>query len=161
MGFFKKAIESLLELEGGYSDHPEDPGGKTKYGISQRSYPELDIENLALEDAIQIYKRDFWDKAGISLLKNEAIAIKAFQTAVWMGPYWSLRCLQRALIATGRVVVPDGILGPVTAASANGADPVVLLAAYKSEVAGRVRELVARNPKLGVFEKGWLRRAYS
>lgn len=53
---------SILEVEGGYVNHPNDPGGETKYGISKRAYPNLDIRNLTPEAALAIYRRDYWDK---------------------------------------------------------------------------------------------------
>ena len=49
----------IVELEGGYVNHPSDPGGETKYGISKRAYPDLDIANLTVEDACKIYERDY------------------------------------------------------------------------------------------------------
>jgi lysozyme family protein len=51
----------VLELEGGYVDNPADPGGATKYGISQRAYPHLDIYNLTRAEAIEIYRNDYWN----------------------------------------------------------------------------------------------------
>src|SRR5690606_28008981 len=54
---FRRAVEVVLKHEGGYVNNPSDPGGETKYGISKRSYPELDIANLTQEDAIAIYYR--------------------------------------------------------------------------------------------------------
>ena len=52
-------LKRILGHEGGLSDNPKDPGGLTKWGISQRSYPHLDIRNLKVEEAVEIYKRDF------------------------------------------------------------------------------------------------------
>ncbi len=59
---WEKAISFVLKWEGGYSNDPYDSGGETKYGISKRSYPNLDIKNLTLEQAKEIYKRNYWDK---------------------------------------------------------------------------------------------------
>jgi len=59
---FNKAIKFILNAEGGYVNHPKAPGGETKYGISKKSYPNYDIKNLTEEEAITIYKRDFWDR---------------------------------------------------------------------------------------------------
>jgi lysozyme family protein len=56
------AIRTLLEVEGGYVNHPTDPGGETKFGISKRSYPTLDIPHLTRDDAARIYRRDYWDR---------------------------------------------------------------------------------------------------
>ena len=55
-------IRQVIELEGGYVNHPADKGGATKYGISQKTYPGLDIKNLSQRDAIKIYYNDWWCK---------------------------------------------------------------------------------------------------
>lgn len=75
MSDFARCIEFVLAEEGGTVNDPHDPGGLTKYGISQRSYPDVDILRLTLDDATAIYRRDYWDKirgdelpAGIDLL---------------------------------------------------------------------------------------------
>lgn len=63
------AIKFVLEHEGGYSNNPNDPGGETNFGISKRSYPELDIKNLTVFEAGQIYRKDYWDKIGGDFLE--------------------------------------------------------------------------------------------
>jgi len=52
-------IDHVLKVEGGYVHDPNDPGGETKYGISKRSYPDLDIANLTRDEAAAIYERDY------------------------------------------------------------------------------------------------------
>lgn len=64
MSDFDKAFEIVIGHEGGYVDNPRDPGGRTKYGISQRSYPKLDIKNLTLDQAKQIYFDNYWKASG-------------------------------------------------------------------------------------------------
>ena len=59
---FDRIIEFTLQEEGGYVNNPADPGGMTKYGISKRSYPNLDIANLTIDQAKAIYERDFWNQ---------------------------------------------------------------------------------------------------
>ena len=61
---FSRALAFVLAHEGGYVNHPDDPGGETKYGISKRSYPKLDIKSLTKRQAADIYKRDYWDRTG-------------------------------------------------------------------------------------------------
>lgn len=61
---FPKAFELTVGLEGNYSDDPLDPGGKTRYGISQVYNPEVDVKNLTLEKAKDIYYRKYWIPAG-------------------------------------------------------------------------------------------------
>lgn len=56
------AVRTLLIAEGGYVHDPRDSGGETKYGISKRSYPHLDIPNLTPDDAAAIYRKDYWER---------------------------------------------------------------------------------------------------
>ena len=62
MELFDKAMNFVGLMEGGYVNDPIDKGGETKYGISKRSYPNLDIKNLTKEQAREIYYKDFWLK---------------------------------------------------------------------------------------------------
>lgn len=59
---FDTAFDLLLTptYEGGYSNDLRDPGGETKYGISKRSYPHLDIKTLTRAQVKPIYRADFW-----------------------------------------------------------------------------------------------------
>ena len=59
---FSKVIKMVLEHEGGYVNHPSDPGGETKYGISKRAYPEVNIAELTEEDAEELYFNDYWSR---------------------------------------------------------------------------------------------------
>ena len=61
METFDRCIRAVLSEEGGLSDHQQDPGGLTKYGISRRAYPDLDIRRLTMDDVIEIYRRDYWN----------------------------------------------------------------------------------------------------
>lgn len=65
---WEKAIGFVLRWEGGYANNPNDPGGETNYGISKRSYPDLDIRNLTRDQAIAIYERDYWHRSGAANL---------------------------------------------------------------------------------------------
>lgn len=82
---FDRAFEIVVGVEGGYVDDPRDPGGETKFGISKRSYPALDIKNLTLDQARDIYLHDYWLKAGCDQLVDDAMAILIFDAAVNMG----------------------------------------------------------------------------
>jgi lysozyme family protein len=79
-----KAVDFVLSIEGGYVHDPSDPGGETKYGISKRSYPSLDIPSLTVEDAKSIYKRDYWDRCNCDHLER-GMDIAVFDCAVNMG----------------------------------------------------------------------------
>ena len=158
---FEHAVSFVLAHEGGYSNDIDDDGGETKFGISKRIYPDLDINALTVEQAKAIYKRDFWEPQLYKDIKNVNLATKVFDLAVNMGSNWAHRLVQRSLRATGQDILEDGILGPMTLAAINKADLTDLLAALKSEAAGYYRTLAATKPKRAKFLKGWLKRAYA
>jgi lysozyme family protein len=164
-GEFLAAVTRVLDDEGGYCANPADSGGATKFGISSREYPDLDVAALTRDDAIAIYYRDYWMRVGLDRLPP-AIAAKTFDLAVNIGAGAAVRCLQRALRACGRRVAEDGVLGAATAAAASSADLSALLAALRSEAAGYYRTLAAleRGRRPGSdreFLDGWLNRAYA
>lgn len=161
MSLFEIAIIPVLEHEGGYVNDPKDPGGETKFGISKRSYPDVDIANLTKDQAIEIYRRDFWDKFKYGYINDQRVATKVFDLAVNMGGSRANKIAQRALRACEWPVVDDGIIGDTSLNAINNVSPDRLLAAIRSEAAGRYRYLVARNSDLNKFLNGWLKRAYT
>lgn len=162
MSWFDKAFEYVLGHEGGYVNDPLDPGGKTKFGISSRTYPDLDIANLSVCQAKEIYKEDWWVLYGYDRINDFAVATKVFDLAVNIGPSPAHKILQRALHATGqRHVTVDGLIGPQTLAAFEKVDLLGLMAAIKAEAAWHYRNLVQRRPELQRFINGWLNRAYS
>lgn len=82
---FERAFDIVVGAEGGYVNDPQDPGGETNFGISKRSYPTVDIKNLTLPQARDIYLRDYWRKAGCDSLASEAMGILIFDCAVNQG----------------------------------------------------------------------------
>ena len=86
MDNFSLALPFVLRWEGGdkYTNDPVDPGGETKYGISKRAYPDVDIKSLTKEEATLIYQRDYWEKAGCSKMEKQ-LAIVVFDAAVNCG----------------------------------------------------------------------------
>lgn len=115
---FNKAFNRLISHEGGYSDDSRDPGNwtggqvgrgelkGTKFGIASNSYGHLDIKNLTLEQAKQIYKRDFWDILGDA---HSAIKFQLFDASVNHGRGNAIRFLQRAVN-----VADDGQWGSIS-----------------------------------------------
>jgi lysozyme family protein len=92
---FKKGFQFILKWEGGYVNDPDDPGGETKYGISKRAYPHLDIANLKMIDAVYIYYNDYWAKAGCSELEYPYNVV-VFDTAVNCGVGRALKWLKQS-----------------------------------------------------------------
>ena len=60
---FEKSLDFVFRWEGGISNDSDDPGGETKFGISARSHPDIDITQLTKRDAIETYRRDYWPVA--------------------------------------------------------------------------------------------------
>src|SRR5690606_31473517 len=158
---FLRAVEVVLDHEGGYVNDPRDPGGETKYGISKRSYPDLDIASLTREQAAEIYYRDWWQRYGYGRLQDEAVATKLLDMAVNMGPAAAHRLLQEALVFLDNPVAVDGIIGPQTVAATNKADPKRLLQVLRWMAAHHYYRIAAQRPQSRAFLIGWLRRAYS
>jgi len=105
---FDKAFELVIGAEGGYSNDKRDPGGETMYGISKRQYPDLDIKNLSLQHAKEIYYRDYWTPIEACRL-NERLAIYYFDCAVNQGVPTAKKLMQKHCR-----VAPDGIIGNAT-----------------------------------------------
>jgi len=81
---FQLAIVFTSKWEGGYVNDPADPGGETKYGISKRSYPDVDIKALTREEANRIYYNDYWLKSGADKLDKD-LALVFFDACVNVG----------------------------------------------------------------------------
>src|ERR1700693_522006 len=161
---FTLAVTRVLANEGGYVRLASDPGGATKFGISQRDYPKVNITELTREEAVAIYFRDFWNSGRYTELPD-AIAIKLFDLSINIGPAHAVRCLQRALRSCEIAVAEDGALGDASIAAAKRANGETLLAALRSEAAGYYRAMAevavskGENGDAG-FLTGWLNRAY-
>jgi len=148
---FAAAFEMVIGHEGGLVDNPADPGGLTKFGISQRSYPSEDIRNLTLERAQEIYQRDYWAPLKADQLPN-ALALCLFDMAVNAGVGQAVRTLQKAI-----EVHVDGIMGPGTLGKALSLPEKILVAYMQAE---RVLFLVSL-PTFKEFGRGWTRRVIS
>lgn len=158
---FEQIITNVLKNEGGYINDPTDMGGETNFGISKRSYPDVDIKNLTSDQAKTIYKFDFWDKQQYNNIDNIIIAAKIFDLSVNMGASKANILIQRALRSVGRKVNEDGILGIATLNAINVTSSTELLAALRSEAAGYYRSIVASKKEQSKYLNGWLNRAYA
>ncbi|KQC03133.1 MAG: hypothetical protein APR55_07045, partial [Methanolinea sp. SDB] len=143
--------------EGGYVNDPDDPGGETKFGISRKRYPDLDIRNLTREQAIQIYRRDYWLANSYDLIQDLDVAAKIFDLAVNIGPPAANKILQKSINATkaGACLEVDGIVGPKSLSSLNyHMNPAYLMAAIRLAAVNHYLSL--GQPK---YLAGWIRRA--
>tara|TARA_B100001079_G_C16290903_1_gene460932 strand:+ start:237 stop:908 length:672 start_codon:yes stop_codon:yes gene_type:complete len=152
---FDDIIEVVLEHEGGYVNDPKDPGGETKYGVSKRAYPDVDIKGLTIEGAKEIYKRDYWDKNKVDTVPSKLKHIY-FDMAVNMGKGRAVRILQEAANGKNKNKIDvDGGLGPATRRALEGVE-LERVRAYRVKY---YANLVKRKPDLGKFYFGWFRRS--
>lgn len=160
MSVIFEAVEKyIVTVEGGYIRDIDDPGGATKYGISQRAYPDLDVVNLTIDQAYKIYERDYWDRYHIGAFKTQDIANKVMLGLINMGDHEVILCLQRAINRCGLFVNIDGILGSLTITAANAAPQFWLLDCLRIEYSKFYLNLVSQRPALIKFFDGWIRRA--
>lgn len=158
---FDEVIQYVLEDEGGYVDHPSDPGGATNMGITRRTladwrgvvpYTKLDkseVKNLTKAEAKAIYKARYWDVIKGDLLPS-GIDYAVFDFALHSGPAKAVNTLQRLV-----GVEVDGLLGNKTlAAVAQRGDLMTLLVSYQDARMKFLQGLSA----FGVFGKGWMNR---
>ncbi len=157
---FDKALGFALRWEGGFSDHPNDPGGRTMKGVTQRTYDAWlarqgrvshDVRDIPDTDVDAIYEDGYWRTARCPDLRADLDLVQ-FDTAVNMGPNRAVKMLQAA------VGVPaDGGFGPITRAACDDCHPPDAVARYCDIREQLYRKLAAR-PGQHVFLKGWLNR---
>lgn len=145
---FNQAFDLLLKHEGGYSDHAADPGGKTRYGVTERvaranGYAG-DMRDLPLDFAKGVYRRAYWDAVRADALPP-ALRFHVFDAAVNSGPVQAAKWLQEAAGVTA-----DGKIGPQTLAAA----AKVTAAQYSAK---RLRFMTGLSTWAN-FGKGWARR---
>ena len=145
---FDAAFKALIDHEGGYVNHPKDPGGETQFGITKRSYPHLNIRDLTLDDARAIYRRDFWDRLQCDALPLAA-RFQVFDAAVNSGPGNAARWLQAAA-----GVAQDGLIGPATRQAVDAMHPAALVARFN---AARLLSMTSLST-WPTFGRGWARR---
>ena len=158
---FQVSLPFVLRWEGGFVDHPNDPGGRTNKGITQKVYDAWRVRQglasrdvLHLEDAeVQvIYESGYWLPPRCDRLPTRLDLVQ-LDTAVNMGVGRAVRFLQKAV---GAAV--DGKFGSNTLQAVEARDADVTIAAYCGEREAYYRRLAAQNPKMAVFLKGWLNR---
>lgn len=149
---FDEAFHHLLGHEGAYSNHPNDPGGETMWGITkvvarENGYEGL-MKDLPVETAKVIYKAKYWNAVRAEELPP-VLRYAVFDAAVNSGPGTSIRWLQEAVGAT-----PDGVLGPKTLAAINELNPDGVL----RRMLGKRLRAMTNMRGWPSFSAGWARR---
>lgn len=149
---FDACLEAVLAHEGDYADSSADPGGKTRFGITEAvaraAGYEGEMHALPLSLARDIYRRRYWDALDADALPL-ALRYCMFDAAVTSGVRQSVLWLQRAL-----GVRADGVLGPVTLSALQSADPLLL----KSQLIAQRLRFMTTLPHWHAFSRGWSRR---
>lgn len=148
---FQKALSLVLKHEGGYSNHPKDPGGATNMGITQRVYTAFgggDVRGITHEDVAKIYKAQYWDHIRADELPT-GVDYAVFDFAVNSGPARAAKYLQGVLGVT-----QDGHIGEITLAAAGDADAGKVI----NELCDTRLAFMRRLKTWNTFGKGWSRR---
>ncbi len=149
---FDTAFERLIGHEGGYVDHPDDPGGETNWGITLRTAREAgytgSMRELTRAQAKEIYRTAYWGRARCDEYDG-AIAFQVFDAAVNHGIGNAIRFLQRAA-----GVADDGAVGPVTMAAIKAMTVTDVLARFNAARLTFYTNLTTW-PSFG---RGWARR---
>ncbi len=153
---FDACLKLTLQFEGGYVDHPADPGGATNLGITRRTLArwrgravsKSEVRSMSRQEAAEIYRAHYWDAVNGDDLPV-GIDAAVFDHAVNSGPSAAVRMLQQAL-----GFKPDGVIGSATMAFVRACDSEVLL----GELMKRRRSFLQRLKTFRVFGRGWTRR---
>jgi lysozyme family protein len=136
----------------GYVNIPTDRGGETKYGIAQNSNPNVNVRNLDLNGAMEVYFQNYWFRGKCDKLSPPVSSIH-FDGCVNHGIGRANKFLQRAL-----GVADDGVVGSGTLAAASAADALEVVQSIAKQREDFYRAIVNRDATQGVFLNGWLRR---
>jgi lysozyme family protein len=153
---FAPSLAHVLEHEGGWADHPKDPGGATMKGVTLATYSDwlgrqatkAELRAISDEHLRAIYKTRYWDAVQGDALPA-GLDYVVFDMAVNSGPRRAAQMLQSAVGVT-----PDGMIGPKTLAAVAAHDPGSLIAAFQRSRQHFLEAL----PTFATFGKGWARR---
>ena len=160
---YDHCLEMLLEHEGGFVNHPDDPGGITNLGVTKKVYEEWverevseqEMRDLTKEEVAPIYKRNYWDRCKCNSL-DSGVDFSIFDWAVNSGTGRAAKALQRIVGATedGPIAPSSVAIGPATLALVSNHSPEDLIEEIYSQ-----RQMFYES--LGTFDtfgRGWSRR---
>jgi lysozyme family protein len=172
MADFKRAAVRLGKWEGFgvYTNDPDDPGGGTVHGITMAVARRNDWRgpmcDMPLDFAMNIYKRNYWEPLSLDFFESQPIAEQLFQAGVNQGVGLWQKHLQYAVnqvVNKADIVKIDGNIGTQTISVVNmialcGDDKKLSEKIYELQE-NRYTDIIAKNPKLEKFRKGWHNRA--
>lgn len=161
---FDVSLTYVLAEEGGYGNHPKDPGGATNKGVIQREYnayrrnrglPQRSVKSIELPEVQEIYKKSYWDSIRADEIPS-GLDYCVFDYAVNSGPSQAIKTLQRAINSHGdRNIAVDGRIGDVTLEGAKSYDPKALI---EEVCGGRDTFYHSLKSLFPTFGKGWMSR---
>jgi lysozyme family protein len=152
MSNFQECLDLVLKSEGGWVNHPSDPGGETNLGVTKRvwveyvGHPVESLKKLTKDDVAPLYELKYWRPCYCEVLPR-GLDFVVFSMGVNAGPGRSVKLLQSAIGC-----VPDGVIGPRTReliSSSNGADIIKKFSTAR-------REYYQSLKTFPIFGKGWL-----
>lgn len=153
------AFETGGDKSGGYTNDPSDSGGETKWGISKRAHPELNIKALTFGEALKIYERQYYD-IDYDAIQSDRIAFKLWDMGVVMGKSTSVKLIQKAVKDCGKLIRVDGNCGPITVAAINSIDENLLYTKFIDRLEKRFKWIALTKPKNKKYLRGWLNRLH-
>lgn len=157
--FDSNIMKTIVDIEGGYVNDPDDPGGETKYGISKARYPNYDIKNLTISEAEIIYRRDFWDYYHLSGINSQNVANKILLALINMNPYDAITGFQEAICYL-KPIKRDGVIGAETIEAVNSLMQIgLLLELISLRYIKNYTNKVVQNRRKEKYFFGWVRRA--
>ena len=156
MSNYEKCLEIILHHEGGYVNHPKDPGGETNLGVTKRVYEEWggtkDMKDLTVEDVAPIYQKNYWNRVrGDGLPAGLDLCV--FDFGVNAGTGRSAKFLQRLVGTT-----VDGGIGPATLRAVNAYVQIEGIEATIDDFQKRRQEYYESLSTFETFGRGWTRR---
>lgn len=158
---YSSALAFVLKSEGGYVNHPSDPGGATNKGITQAVFDHWliaegqsprDVKSITDGEVEAIYRQNYWNVGHCDFLPD-SVAFVHFDACVNHGPGRAAKLLQSAL-----GVEQDGVLGPVTLSKVTQSNASQVANLYVDRRVEFYNSIVANKPSQSVFLKGWLNR---
>jgi lysozyme family protein len=153
-GNFEKCLELVLKSEGGWVNHPSDPGGETNLGVTKRvweeyvGHPVESLKKLTKEDVAPLYEQKYWRPCYGEVLPR-GLDFVVFSMGINAGTGRSIKLLQQSIGC-----VPDGVIGPKTRGLISDSNSATLIAKF-SEAR---REYYRSLKNFPIFGKGWLNR---